>query len=250
MVLLVSPVFTVFAETSTIEVNQTEATVEISRPTTNYSSFKVIVEKDDVRYIYDLVSETESFPLQMGSGQYRIYVLGSKDGKRFRLLSRDTITVELDEHAVFLSSSQTVYWTDDSDVTALAQAITKEAKTDREKLQAIHNYVVNNIAYDYDKIENLPKGYIPSAEATLEDGKGICYDFAAITAAMLRAVDVPTKLIKGYSAYTSAYHAWNEVLVDGEWVVVDTSTDSIYAENQVDYTLEKDLEDYDTSKVY
>jgi transglutaminase-like putative cysteine protease len=250
MTLLVTTVTTAYAGTTNVQVDPADSTVEISRPSTNYSNFKVIVEKDDVEYIYNLVSETESFPLQMGSGEYTISILGSNDGRRFRLLSKETIKVELEENVVFLSSSQTVNWSDESEVTALAKALTEDAETDREKLEAIHEYVVNNISYDYDKAEDLPKGYIPFAEATLTEESGICYDFAAITAAMLRAVEVPTKLVKGYSAYTPVYHAWNEVLVDGEWIVIDTSTDSIFAEYGVKYSLEKDVEDYKTSKVY
>ena len=250
MMLLVASVTTAFASTTDVQVNPAESIVEISRPSTNYSNFKVIVEKDDVEYIYNLTSEFESFPLQMGSGEYQVSILGSNDGRRFRLLSKEIIEVELEENAVFLSSSQTVNWNDESEVTALAKTLTKDAETDREKLEAIHEYVVNNIAYDYEKAEDLPKGYIPFAEATLTEGLGICYDFAAITAAMLRSVDVPTKLIKGYSAFTPVYHAWNEVLVDGEWIVIDTSTDSIYLEYNVSYSLEKDVEDYRTSKEY
>lgn len=250
MMLLVTSVTSAYAVEANVQVSPAESIIEISRPSTNYSSFKVIVEKDDVEYIYNLISESESFPLQMGSGEYQVSILGSNDGRRFRLLSKETIDVELEENAVFLSSSQTVNWNDESEVTALAKTLTKDAETNREKLEAIHEYVVNNIAYDYEKAEDLPKGYVPFAEATLTEETGICYDFAAITAAMLRSVDVPTKLIKGYSAFTPVYHAWNEVLVDGEWLVIDTSTDSIFLEYNVSYSLEKDVEDYRTSKEY
>ena len=250
MTLLVTSVTAAYADTTNVRVNPADATVEISRPSTNYSNFKVIVEKDDVEYIYNLTSESESFPLQMGSGEYKVSILGSNDGRRFRLLSDETIKTTLEENLVFLSSSQTVNWDMESEVTTLAKAITKDAETDREKLEAIHEYVVNNVSYDYNKAQNMPKGYIPFAEETLTSGSGICYDFAALTASMLRSVDVPTKLVKGYSAFTPVYHAWNEVLVDGEWIVIDTSTDSIFAEYNVKYSLEKNVADYNTSKVY
>jgi transglutaminase-like putative cysteine protease len=250
MLLLVTSVTSAFAGAMNVQVNSADATVDIKMTSTDYSNFKVIVEKDDVEYIYNLVSKIETFPLQMGSGLYTISILGSNDGRRYRLLSKDSINVKLEENAVFLSSSQTVNWNDDSEVTDLAKALTKDAKTDREKLEIIHEYVITNVAYDYKKATSLPKGYIPSPEATFVEGLGICYDFAALTASMLRAVDVPTKLIKGYSAYTPVYHAWNEVLVDGEWIVIDTSTDSIFLEYNAAFSLEKDVEDYVVSKVY
>ena len=219
---------TVFAETSVIEVNTADGVVEINSGSTAYSNFKAIIEKDDVEYIYNLVSKIETLPLQMGSGQYTISLLGSNDGRRFRLLSKKDINVTLEDNVVFLSSSQTVSWNDESKAAILAKELTVNSKSDREKFEAIYSYVIKNVSYDYNKATSLPKGYIPNADATLADGNGICYDFAALTASMLRAVDVPTKLVKGYSSYTSVYHAWNEVLIDGKWIVVDASTDSIY----------------------
>lgn len=250
MVMLISTVSTVLADTLNIQVNSADATVAINTGSTDYSSYKAIVEQDGVKYIYNLVSGIDTLPLQMGSGAYTVSLLGSNDGRRFRKLTEQTINVTLEENAVFLSSSQTVNWNDESEVAILAKELTKNAETDREKLEAIHNYVINNVSYDYKKATSLPKGYIPNSETTLEDGLGICYDFAALTASMLRSVEVPTKLIKGYSSYTPVYHAWNEVLIDGEWIVVDASTDSIYVANNVPYSLEKSVNDYMTSKEY
>jgi len=249
MMMLITSTMSVYADSSNIKVNTADATVEINTPT-GYSNYKAIVEKDDVQYIYNLVSTTETLPLQSGSGQYKISILGSNDGRRFRLLSDETINVTIEENAVYLSSSQTVNWNVESDVAILAKELTKDATTDREKLEIIHTYVVNNVRYDYQKASSLPKGYIPNADDTLATGTGICYDFAAITGSMLRSVDIPSKLVKGYSSYTPVYHAWNEVLIDGEWVVVDASTDSIYLDYNAAYSLEKAATAYVGSKVY
>jgi transglutaminase-like putative cysteine protease len=249
MMMLIASTTSVFADTSNVLVNTADATVEV-KASTDYSNYKAIVEKDGVQYIYNLVSAIETLPLQMGSGQYNISVLGSNDGRRYRLLSKESISVTLEKNAVYLSSSQTVEWNDESEVAILAKDLTKDAKTDREKLEIIHTYIINNVKYDYRKAATVPKGYIPNADDTLAEGLGICYDFAAITASMLRAVDVPAKLVKGYSSYTPVYHAWNEVLIDGEWVVVDASTDSIYVANNAAYSLEKAENAYVGSKVY
>jgi len=250
MMLLITSATSVFADTMNVKVNTVDATVDINLSSTGYSSFKAIVGKGDVEYIYNLKAGIETLPLQLGSGQYTVTILGSNDGRRYRLLSEETINVTIKENAVYLSSSQTVNWNNESEVAILAKDLTKDAVTDMEKLEIIHTYVVNNVRYDYQKATRLPKGYIPNADSTLAEGFGICYDFAAITASMLRSVEVPTKLVKGYSSYTPVYHAWNEVLIDGEWIVVDASTDSIYVDYNVAYSLEKDTSDYVNSKVY
>lgn len=250
IVLIFTSTMSVYADTYNVLVNTADATVEVSLTSSDYSNFKAIVEKDGVEYIYNLVSADETLPLQMGSGQYTISILGSNDGRRYKLISEDKIKASIKENAVYLSSNQTVNWNDESEVAILAEELTKDAKTDKEKLELIHTYVVNNVRYDYAKAASIPKGYIPNADATLTEGTGICYDFAAITASMLRSVNVPAKLVKGYSSYTPVYHAWNEVLIDGEWVVVDASTDSIYVDYEVAYDLVKADEDYVVSKVY
>lgn len=232
-----------------IKVQTIEANVVVKKGSTSYKSVKAIVEKED-EYIYNLVSEIEYLPLQMGSGEYKVSLLGSNDGRRFRSLTSKTFDVELKENAVYLSSSQTVNWDDESDVAVQAQALTLDLETDEEKLLAIHTYIVENVRYDYVKAQSLPKGYIPSPEATMEEGKGICYDFAALLGSMMRAVEVPTKLVKGYSSYTPVYHAWNEVLIGEEWWVVDTSTDSIYVDYNAAYVIDKPDSAYVASKVY
>ncbi len=233
-----------------ITVNSKEAVVVITPGKTSYKQLKAIVEKDDTEYIYNVVSEVESLPLQMGSGKYGVSLLGSNDGRRYRLLSNQSFDVELEENAVFLSKTQTVNWDYETEVADLAIELTEGLETDIEKLEAIHLYIIENVKYDYDKATKLPKGYIPDPESTLAEGLGICYDFAALLASMLRAVDVPTKLVKGYSSYTPVYHAWNEVLIDEEWYVVDSSTDSIFLDAGVKYKLKKPDASYVSSKVY
>jgi hypothetical protein len=233
-----------------IDIMAVEATVVINTSKYDYDYLKVVIEKDKTEYIYNAINEIERFPLQMGTGKYKISILGSTDGRRFRQLKSETFNVEVEENVVFLSSTQTVSWDSESEVTILASILVDEVESDLEKLELIHNYIVHNVSYDYEKATSLPKGYIPDPLTTLEDKKGICYDFAALLGAMLRSQEVPTKLIKGYSTYTPVYHAWNEVLVEDEWYIVDTSTDSIFVEYDVSYVLRKSEKDYKTSKEY
>jgi transglutaminase-like putative cysteine protease len=80
------------------------------------------------------------------------------------------------------------------------------SKSDLKAAEDIFLYVIENVSYDYDKAKNLPVGYLPNVDETLETGKGICFDFAALTTSMLRSQRIPSKLIVGYAG--SAYHAW------------------------------------------
>ncbi len=250
MMFLFSCTTFVFADSNTIEFNLNDSTVEVHNASMGYSSYKVIVQKGDQKYYYDIFSEKEVFPLSMGDGTYEVTILGGNGGRRYMKLFSRTINVHLPENRVFLTSSQTVNFNEDSEVAKIAKEITKKAKSDSEKLEIIHNYITNNITYDFDKARTVKPGYVPNPDEILKNKKGICYDFAAVTASMLRSVNVPTKLVKGYSVYTSSYHAWNEVLIDNEWKVIDASTDSFYVKYNMDFSITKSSEEYEVKKIY
>ena len=78
-----------------------------------------------------------------------------------------------------------------------------------EKLSAIYLFVISHIEYDKELADNVHSGYIPDVDSVMEKGKGICFDYASLLAAMLRSQGVPTKLVIGYTG--DAYHAWISV---------------------------------------
>ena len=61
-------------------------------------------------------------------------------------------------------------------------------------------------------------------DETLSTGKGICFDYSSLMAAMLRSQHVPTKLVVGYAK--QAYHAWINVWSDEEgWITKEIHFD-------------------------
>ena len=53
---------------------------------------------------------------------------------------------------------------------------------------------------------------MPNLNKIYKKKKGICFDYAALMAAMLRSQRIPTKLQVGYAG--EAYHAWISCYVD------------------------------------
>ncbi|PZQ91853.1 MAG: transglutaminase [Leifsonia xyli] len=74
----------------------------------------------------------------------------------------------------------------------------------------------------YDAAATTPTG---GAAETLEAGAGVCRDFAHLTAALLRALDQPARVVSVYAPQLTPMdlHAVVEVLVGGRWVVVDAT---------------------------
>jgi transglutaminase-like putative cysteine protease len=104
---------------------------------------------------------------------------------------------------------------------------------------------VKNIQYDTAKVFDLLYDYLPDIVDTYTTNKGICYDYAALLAAMLRSIGIPAKLVKGYASYApDTYHAWNEVFIEGEWITVDPTRDATLRASGMAYDLRKEDADY------
>jgi transglutaminase-like putative cysteine protease len=213
---------------------------------------KLLVEKDGTRYTYDLKGDNslESFPLQSGNGDYTIGILENTEGKRYRYLLTKTVSVHANANAAYLNSVQMIHWDPDMAAIKKAAELTSGVSREEEKVEKIHHFVVSNIRFHYSKLNNLPSTYLPVIDDTFRSGLGICYDFAALTAAMLRSVGIPAKLVMGYAEGVEGYHAWNEVYMEGRWVTIDTSYDSQMQENNGDYSMMKDSDAYQTEKKY
>lgn len=216
----------------------------------NVDNIKVLISKGNNKENYDL-SSNMNYPLQFGDGIYSIQILKHVAGNKYRQLQKETIKLQLkDQQSLFLQSIHMVNW--DAEMVAIKKAkdLTKDLKTDEEKVKAIYDYVTNNIKYDKKKANSVKYGYLPSIDSTIETKTGICHDYSVLTAAMLRSVDIPTKLIMGYKSDITSYHAWNEVYLNGKWEIIDTTYDSAYAEKTVSINMIKNISDYRVEKTY
>src|SRR4029079_5078600 len=66
---------------------------------------------------------------------------------------------------------------------------------------------------------------IDGATDTLLAGEGVCRDYAHLVVALLRAVNVPARLVSVYApgCQPMDFHAVAEAFVDGQWRVVDAT---------------------------
>lgn len=237
--------------------------VKVLLNTGNQIKTKLVIQNGASQYIYDLKdkSEYESFPLQMGNGNYVVKIYENTTGTKYKNVYSESANIQLDSDInVYLNSNQQVKWSEEDDAIILANQLvdnalktkianTKDVNatlTQKEIINVLYNYVVKNITYDYDKIKSLTYDYVPDIDTVLKDKKGICFDYSALLASMLRSQGIPAKLIKGYSTTTSTYHAWNEVYLTSEsrWIIVDTTYDAYMYDHQKTYTMEKSEKQY------
>lgn len=211
---------------------------------------KVMITKGDKRYTYDLRNDgqAETYPLQMGNGSYKIDVLQNLGGTRYSFVKSKTLQLKMeDPNRVFLNSIQEIYWkTEDQPILKSKQLI--GSLEEEKKANVIYDYIIRNYTYDYDKIPTLTAAYKPNIVQIFLEKKGICYDYSSLLAAMKRSDGIPVKLVKGYTKHVDGYHAWNEVYVNGEWVIVDSTVDAAYLTGGVPFNMIKDPDEF--TKVY
>lgn len=132
----------------------------------------------------------------------------------------------------------------------LAERIEKDFDTDYEKARAIYSWIAFNIKYDYNVYLNPPRtqGFSYSTEAekqrkikqindrlidkTFKSKKAVCEGFTALYQHLADLTGLKSEIIRGDSKTslrdigrktTSSNHAWNIVLIDKKWRLIDVT---------------------------
>ena len=195
---------------------------------TGSTRLKMLLKKGDSQFDYDIypAKGAQYFTLAQGSGSYTAEVYEMLDnGKFVKLLGEDFKVSIRDETNMFLYRNQFVNFNANSACVAKASEVCAGCTSNIEKISAVFGYVTDNITYDKALAASVTSGYIPDPDSVLARKKGICFDYASLTAAMLRSQGVPARLIIGYAS-PNIYHAWNEVYTPEKgWIAAEIALD-------------------------
>ncbi len=223
-----------------------------------------VLAPDGMLYTYDLHGgDYEVFPLSTGDGKYAVTVYESISVARssYAVCLFKEIDVKLDdEFAPFLCPNQYVNFNEDSKAVVKSAELAADADDELELITNVYNYITDNISYDYDKAKTPPTNYVTDLDEIMDSGKGICLDYAALMAAMLRSRGIPTRLEVGYAR--DVYHAWISVYVDemgwlngiisfdgSSWTLVDPTFGATSASDKLKKFI-GDGSNYVTQKLY
>lgn len=209
-----------------------------------------LTAEDGVVYSYFIApGEKAVIPFSSGSGTYQICCYQQICGTQYAALFADVVDVTLEnEFLPFLYPNQYVNFSPGSKVCKLALSLVSEDASDIEILEAVYDYVTQTLTYDQALADTVTSGYLPDLDAVLASKKGICFDYAALTAAMLRSRDVPCKLQIGYAGKIK--HAWISVYIRSKgWVekAIEFSGDSW---SRMDPTFDSNSEDKESIQTY
>lgn len=180
---------------------------------------------------------TKKIYLRYGPGEYEIWIgYCSTEGENggpyynnyesaYEFIIENTDTADKE----FLLASDLIQ-SDSEEIIKLAEDITSGYINEYDKSVAIHDWLCKNIAYDTvalfsDNVNNY------SALETLHKKMAVCNGYSRLNAALHRAVGIPTRLVYGVADKSGIFkesvnHAWNEVYLDGKWLVQDATWDA------------------------
>lgn len=108
----------------------------------------------------------------------------------------------------------------------LSKQVTEGKKTNRQKAQAIYEYVAKFMTYDMQKLKHDSFAWDDSALKSLSTGKGVCQDYVFLALSMLRSQEIPARFVEGEAG--NQRHAWIEVQLNGKWMTMDPTWGSGY----------------------
>lgn len=121
-----------------------------------------------------------------------------------------------------------------SKLDTMLNSIIKDNMTTKDKLLAIHDYIINNTKYDTEKNNNgTSKYHSNTAYGVFVDGYATCNGYADAYALALDRLG-----IKNYKV-SSNTHIWNAVYFDNEWLHIDLTWDDPVSTDGKDYLYHK-----------
>lgn len=109
------------------------------------------------------------------------------------------------------------------EVVQKAKDLVKYCSTNEQKIQEIHDWICNNLAYDYKMYYN--GGYVENQlDYAFQNKRAVCAGFAALGTTMFRAAGIPCVTVSGISTSSGKLkdtadkgqgHAWNAVYYNG-----------------------------------
>ena len=154
------------ASSGTIRVRQNGSTTKV----------KVLVYFNGSSKYYQYTIPTNntwtSIPLQSGSGTYKVRFMKQVNGTSYTQMYSVTFQVGMQNaNSAYLNPSQYVVYNSGSACVTKAKSLVAGAGSDAQKVSRIYSYIVNNISYDYNKMNNLPSAICPIRTAPSPAGK-------------------------------------------------------------------------------
>ena len=185
--------------------------------------------------------EYEVFPLQFGSGKYKVELFEHVQKKDYSKEGTIKLSAKMpDELSCFLYPNQYVWYNEDTACVKFADDLCKDMTDQGDIYKTVCTYVLQNFIYDYIKsvsVQSMSQ-QMPDIDYCWDNRMGICQDLSAMTCAMLRSQGIPARLMIG-TVGANTYHAWVVAVVNGEERFFDPTAELNASNKNETYTTER-----------
>lgn len=161
-----------------------------------------------------------------GPGKYEIAVC-RQDGRRLYYLLSFRVEYSGPAPNRYLLPTSLVQ-SDDPKIKSLAERLARGRKGPRRAITALHDWVAQNITYDFAAATGQTAVPPVDARSVLSRRTAVCEGFANLFAALVRSLGLECIVMTGRAWNGTAWmpHAWNAVKLDGVWQPVDVTWDA------------------------
>lgn len=100
----------------------------------------------------------------------------------------------------------------------IVSQITNVTMSEREKVKAVHDWIINNTTYG-----TLSGRQDQFMTGVLYQKRAVCAGYADLFSYAMTVLGIPCELVTGYGK--GGDHAWNRVFIEGEWRYIDVTWD-------------------------
>lgn len=120
----------------------------------------------------------------------------------------------------------------DKVVNQIISKVNLNAKSEEDKVKIVNEELKKIIDYGYPD-SNVFYGYLPVYRALVNPNLVVCDGYAVTFKYIMDKIGIDCLVIRGTNTHANEPHAWNEVLINGEWKVVDVTTNDASYDNVV-----------------
>lgn len=112
------------------------------------------------------------------------------------------------------------------EIYATTQELIKDCTTEMEKIVAIHDWICQNFAYDYEALKTSDGMYNANQiDWCFENKRAICGGFTSLGKLMYQMAGIPCFEVGGSAYDTALSHTWILVYYNGSWHYMDLTWD-------------------------
>jgi hypothetical protein len=135
---------------------------------------KLQITAQNKTYTYNILKrgDYDIFPLTLGSGTYVVNVYENISGTTYAQIFGRSVSVTLEnEFLPFLYPNQYVDYAPGDKVVEVSRDVCADCANDLEVIDAVYDYCVEKISYDYNKAADLDTTYLPDLDEVLSSKK-------------------------------------------------------------------------------